>query len=115
MLDKRSHTDEMFMALSEPRRRVIVQMLAKNGKMSAGDISKRFSVSSAAISQHLKVLKAAELVNVEKQAQRRIYELNSERLDDLERWISGLKEKWEERFELIDKLLANKNNKLEAK
>ena len=56
---------ESFMALADPTRRRIVEMLG-DGELSAGDIARRFEVSAPAISQHLKALKAARLVSVGK-------------------------------------------------
>ena len=67
---------DIFFALAEPTRRTIVEMLARNGPLSVTDISARFPISSPAISQHLKVLREAQVVLVEKRAQQRIYLLN---------------------------------------
>ena len=69
---------DKFHALAEPTRRQIVEMLAREGSMTAGDIQARFSVSAPAISQHLKVLREAGVVQVEKRAQQRIYRINPE-------------------------------------
>ena len=55
---------DKFHALAEPTRRQIVAMLAREGAMTAGDIQARFEVSAPAISQHLKVLREADLVRV---------------------------------------------------
>ena len=57
---------DKFHALAEPTRRHIVEMLAREGELTAGDIQARFNVSAPAISQHLKVLREARLVQVEK-------------------------------------------------
>ncbi|WP_290504647.1 metalloregulator ArsR/SmtB family transcription factor [Akkermansia sp.] len=48
-------------ALADPTRREILEIL-KNGAMPAGEIAEHFSITGAAISRHLSVLKAAELV-----------------------------------------------------
>ena len=69
---------DMFSALAEPTRRSILEMLASEGRLSASEIADRFPVSAPAISQHLKVLREAKLVQVEKRAQQRIYEINPE-------------------------------------
>ena len=57
---------DAFTALAEPTRRNIMEMLATNESLSATDIYKNFKASAPAISQHLKVLKTANLVRVEK-------------------------------------------------
>lgn len=52
---------ETLKALADPTRRQIIQLL-KSGRLSAGDIGEHFSISAAAISRHLSVLKEAELI-----------------------------------------------------
>jgi DNA-binding transcriptional ArsR family regulator len=96
---------DTFVALAEPRRREIVEMIATHGYMSASDISDGFEISASAISQHLKVLREADIVTMEKKAQRRIYRINADKLDEIEAWIKKLKAVWEERFLRLDSLL----------
>ncbi len=52
---------DMFVALSDPTRRAILELLASRGELTATDIYEQFSVSPQAISQHLKVLREAKL------------------------------------------------------
>lgn len=95
----------LFYALSEPTRREIVEMLAREGELSASAIAGRFKVSAPAISQHLKVLRAAELVTVQKQAQKRIYHINSQQLSVIEDWVEQMKTLWNERYNRLDTVL----------
>jgi DNA-binding transcriptional ArsR family regulator len=103
---------DMFSALSDPTRRLILEMLAKSGHLSATDIYAKFHVSHPAISQHLKVLREANLVLVEKKAQRRIYRINPEPMHDLEIWIKKVTKIWDERFDALDKVLLVEQEKL---
>src|SRR4051794_17802666 len=96
---------DTFTALAEPTRRNILEMLAANGNLSATDIYRRFKVSPPAISQHLKVLREADLVRVEKRAQQRIYYINPEPMRELEKWVHQFAAQAEERFERLDKIL----------
>jgi DNA-binding transcriptional ArsR family regulator len=100
---------DIFYAIAEPTRRSIVEMLAKKGRLSATDISDTFSVSAPAISQHLKVLREAGVVNVEKQGQRRIYQLDMERIYEIERWSHNMNRLWNERLDKLGTLLKTKN------
>ncbi len=75
---------DKFTALSDPTRRKIIEMLAHGSALSAREICDQFSVSSPAISQHLKILREANLVRMEKRAQQRIYQLNPEPVIELE-------------------------------
>jgi DNA-binding transcriptional ArsR family regulator len=68
---------DIFTALAEPTRRSIIEMLARTGAaFGNGDIRYRFDSSPPAISQHLKVLREAKLVRMEKRSRQRIYEIN---------------------------------------
>lgn len=96
---------DAFTALAEPTRRNILEMLAEKGNMPATAIYKRFKSSPPAISQHLKVLREAKLVNVEKRAQQRIYYINPEPMKELERWIRQFAVRTEKQFQKLDGLL----------
>jgi DNA-binding transcriptional ArsR family regulator len=102
---------QLFYALAEPTRRNIVEMLATNGRLSATDICNNFTVSPQAISQHLKVLREAELVRVEKKAQQRIYEINPDAMLELSEWVAKLTALWNERFDALDEVLAEEKGK----
>ncbi len=102
---------DMFSALAEPTRRDILMMLAAKGKLSASAIYKKFDVSHPAISQHLKVLREAKLVRVEKRAQKRIYQINPTGISELEKWTKQMKKQWNERFKRLDKVLAKEVKK----
>ena len=106
---------QVFSALADPTRRSIVELLATNGGMSATDIYNNFPVSHPAVSQHLKVLREADLVHLEKDAQRRIYSLNPQTMHSLETWIQRTTELWEESFERLDKLLEEEKKRSRRK
>ena len=91
-----------FAALADPTRRRIVEMLAR-GPLGAGEIAGRFPISPPAVSQHLKVLRAARLVRVSVAAQQRIYELDTEGLAELERWLDGVGPIWRKRLEALER------------
>ncbi len=75
---------DVFTALADPTRRAIVELLADGGQLSSSAIAGQFPVSAPAISQHLKVLREANLVEMEKQAQWRIYRVNPKAMLELE-------------------------------
>lgn len=101
----------MFVALSDPTRRAILEILASCGELPATGISEHFSVSPQAISQHLKVLREAELVVMEKRAQKHLYRLNPQTLSRFETWVQRTRERWEERFEALDTVLSAEKQK----
>jgi len=69
----------VFRALADPTRRQILRDL-RDGDLSAGEITGRFSISAPSISRHLSVLKAAGLVTVRRDANRIYYSLLADRL-----------------------------------
>ena len=77
-------------ALADPVRREILNLL-KNGRMAAGEITDHFSITGAAISRHLSVLKEADLLRDQREGKYIFYELNTSVLEDVMLWITGLK------------------------
>lgn len=105
----------MFSAIADPTRRNIMELLATNGQMAATDIYDNFNVSHPAVSQHLKVLREADLVNLEKNAQKRIYSLNTSTMRQIEDWIKRTTEHWDQRFDRLDKVLHAEKRKMSKK
>lgn len=81
---------DMLQALADPTRREILNLL-KQSRMSAGEISNHFSISGAAVSRHLSVLKEADLIRDEREGKYIYYELNATVLEEILLWISELK------------------------
>ena len=77
-------------AISDPIRREILDIL-RPGRMSAGDISDHFSVTGAAVSRHLSVLKEADLIRDTREGKFIFYELNTSVLEDVMVWLTSLK------------------------
>lgn len=81
---------DTLQALADPTRREILNLL-KQSRMSAGEISNHFSISGAAVSRHLSVLKEADLIRDEREGKYIYYELNATVLEEILLWISKLK------------------------
>lgn len=96
---------DKFAALADPTRRKILELLAEQGQLPASSIYQHFDSSPPAVSQHLKILRQAELVQVTKQAQKRIYEVNVQSLKEFEAWANRTIQLWSNRFDRLDKLL----------
>ncbi|GGE29097.1 transcriptional regulator [Pullulanibacillus camelliae] len=77
--------NDVFKALSDPTRRKILDLL-KEKDLTAGEISEHFNMSKPSISQHLKVLKGAQLVVDEKKGQYVFYSLNTTVFQDIINW-----------------------------
>ncbi len=68
-------------------------------------------MSPPAISQHLKVLREAGLVQVEKRAQQRIYSINSDAIREVEDWAEQVTQLWNQRFDALERLLEKEKKK----
>ncbi len=103
---------DAFAALADPTRRQIIELLASSGQMSATDISDRFQISAPAISQHLKVLREARLVAMEKRKQQRMYQINPQAMSEVERWAQKMTERWQARYRALDEILEAEKQKI---
>src|SRR5215831_18333983 len=112
---KSALSQDLFNALADPTRRSIIELLATNGQMGATDIYDNFDMSNPAVSQHLKVLREAELVQMEKSAQKHLYRLNYKTMHSLEDWVKRTTQHWDERFDRLDSRLEVEKQKLEKK
>lgn len=99
---------DTFIALADPTRRQIVESLAL-GETSFGDLADQFDMSRPAVSQHLKVLREAGIVSARKDAQRRIYSLSDDGLDEIDAWLGKVREFWNQRLDKLEQLLAEED------
>ncbi len=77
-------------ALADPIRREILSLL-KAGPLTAGDICRHFTVTAAAVSRHLAVLREADLIRDRREGKFIYYELNTSVLEEIMFWITELK------------------------
>lgn len=97
---------DTFTALSDPTRRRIIESLAL-GESSFGDLADKFDMSRPAVSQHLKALREAGIVTARAEAQRRIYRLTDNGLDEVEAWLGRVREFWNQRLDKLEELLVD--------
>ena len=95
---------ETLRALAEPNRFQIVELLL-DGPRPVGDMVHRLRLRQPQVSKHLRVLSHAGLVDVRVDAQRRIYALRPEPLQELEVWLEKYRRIWEANFQRLDSLL----------
>src|SRR5918912_2310570 len=86
--------EDALRAIANPRRRAMLE-LVWDGERTAGEIARRSGLSAPATSQHLKVLRAAGLVSVRVDANRRLYRAEPERLAQLRGTLEAF---WGERL-----------------
>ena len=77
---------EAFRALADPTRRRILELL-RSADLTAGELADHFDMTKPSISHHLNTLKAAGLVDAEREGQSIVYSLNTSVLQDLMSWF----------------------------
>lgn len=99
-----------FELLAEPTRRRILDLL-RDGERPVGELVERLSMSQPAVSKHLRVLRDSGLVDVRVDAQRRMYRLRPERLQEVDAWIEPYRRLWSDRLDRLDQHLQRMKDK----
>ena len=100
---------DTFLAIADPTRRSIVMSLAQSER-SFGELADQFEMTRPAVSQHLKVLRDAGVVDVRPDAQRRIYSLSDSGLSEVDAWLGKVREYWSPRLDKLEQLLGDKHD-----
>ncbi len=100
---------DTFTVLADPTRRQIIESLCR-GERSYGEIAEQFEMSRPAVSQHLKVLRDADIVAVRAEAQRRIYRLNDDALGEVDEWLQKVRRFWSGRLDKLEQALRDEED-----
>ena len=91
---------DLFAVIAEPSRRQILDRLLQS-EASVTELITVIGVSQTAMSKHLRVLKAHNLVTSRVDAQRRIYALHSKPLTEIDHWLAGYRQTWNSRVDAL--------------
>jgi DNA-binding transcriptional ArsR family regulator len=89
--------DAVVQALSDDNRRSILETL-RHGPATVNEIAGNLAIARPGVSRHLRILREAGLVRVRKDAQRRIYAIDPEPLEELDEWLEPYRALWAGRF-----------------
>ncbi|MCU1344125.1 MAG: transcriptional regulator, ArsR family, partial [Acidimicrobiia bacterium] len=92
-------------AIAEPTRRRILDAV-RDGERSVGELVEQVGMHQPGVSRHLKVLREAGLVEVRRDAQRRLYRLRPEPLMELDAWLEPYRAEWTARLDSLERHLA---------
>ena len=106
-------TADAFNAVAEPRRREILDLLAK-GERPVNDLVALLGVAQPQVSKHLRVLREVGLVEVRDNGRQRMYRINAEPLKPIHDWVKTYERTWNERFNALDDLLDELNEEDEG-
>ncbi len=96
--------DELWSAIAEPSRRLVLDVLVSNGEVSASWLAERVPISRQAVSKHLGVLEEAGLVSRRKQGREVLYRVDADRLDQASRALADAAAQWDRRLKTIKRL-----------
>src|SRR5215467_11005355 len=95
---------EVLEAIAEPTRRQILDAVRER-ECSVSDLVERVGMHQPGVSRHLKVLRDAGLVEVRRDAQRRLYRLRAEPLRELDQWLEPYRAEWAGRLDSLERHL----------
>ncbi|TVR75415.1 MAG: ArsR family transcriptional regulator [Sphaerobacteraceae bacterium] len=90
-----------FEVLAEPNRRRILDEL-RNQERPVNDLVEILGISQPGVSRHLRVLREAGLVEVRRDAQRRLYRVRSEPLREIDAWLQPYRQFWNDRLDALE-------------
>ncbi len=96
--------ESSFTVLAEPRRRAILTLLA-SGERSVGELESALNLSQPAVSKHLRVLREAGFVEATIDAQRRLYRLRPEPLQEVDAWMAPFRRYWAAHVDALERHL----------
>jgi DNA-binding transcriptional ArsR family regulator len=97
-------TTDAFNAIAEPRRRQILDLLAR-GERPVGELVRMLGLPQPQVSKHLRVLREVGAVDVRELGRQRLYSLNGRALKPVHDWVKPFEQTWSERFDALDAVL----------
>jgi DNA-binding transcriptional ArsR family regulator len=95
-----TRVDAVFQALSDESRRTVLETL-RGGPATAGELAALLPVARPGVSRHLRVLREAGLVEVRREAQRRVYSLRPQPLAEVDEWLGRYRALWQQRVDAL--------------
>src|SRR5689334_437883 len=96
--------ESAFAILAEPNRRAILELLVSS-QQSVGEIERRLRMPQPTVSKHLRVLRDAGFVEATVDAQRRLYRLKPEPLQELDAWLEPFRRFWSAHVDALERHL----------
>ena len=96
--------ESAFAIIVEPSRRAILSLLVSS-QQSVGEIERQLRMPQPAVSKHLRVLREAGFVESTVDAQRRLYRLKPESLQEVDAWLAPFRQFWSARLDALERHL----------
>jgi DNA-binding transcriptional ArsR family regulator len=101
---------DIFQAIADPTRRAIITLIALQ-EMTPNAIAEHFNSTRQAVSKHLQILIACELVTQKQQGREIYYQLEVNKMKEIDKWLDQFRMILETRFNQLDKVLLTIKNK----
>lgn len=97
-------TEATWTALADPHRRAVLDLL-RAGERAVGEVVQALRLSQPQASKHLRVLRSAGLVQVRKDAQRRLYRVDPRPIAEVDAWLAPYRERWNDSLDRLERHL----------
>lgn len=104
----------IFATIAEPSRRAILSLLASSER-SVGEIERQLRIPQPTVSKHLRVLREAGFVEATVDAQRRLYRLRPQPLQEVDAWLAQFRQFWSTRVDALERHLDSMAQSAPAK
>ncbi|PWT76094.1 MAG: transcriptional regulator [Bacteroidetes bacterium] len=101
---------DIFQAIADPTRRAIIALIAVQA-MTPNAIAEHFDTSRQGVSKHLRILTECELVTQQQEGREIYYQLQVNKMKEIDKWLEQFRKIWEKRFDQLDTLLVKLKNK----
>ena len=106
--------ESVFEIIAEPNRRAILSLLVSS-EQSVGEIERQLGMAQPTVSKHLRVLRDAGFVEATVDAQRRLYRLKPEALQELDAWLAPFRQFWSGHVDALERHLDRMDQTTSAK
>lgn len=96
---------DIFQAIADPTRRGIIALIALQ-TMTPNAIAQHFDTTRQAVSKHLRILTECELITQEHRGREIYYQLEIDKMKEIDKWLDQFRKIWETRFNQLDSLLT---------
>lgn len=97
---------DIFQAIADPTRRAILTLIALQA-MTPNALAVHFDTSRQAVSKHLQILSECELVTQKQQGREIYYQLQVDKMKEIDQWLNQFRQLWEDRFDRLEAVLKN--------
>jgi len=106
--------ESVFEVVAEPNRRAILSLLAAS-EQSVGEMERQLRMTQPTVSKHLRVLREAGFVESTVDAQRRLYRLKPEPLQEIDAWLAPFRRFWSAHVDALERHLDRMDQTIPAK